>query len=40
VLQLGRALRIAGISIAVMFAVWLLWIVVLGPAALILLRPR
>jgi hypothetical protein len=36
----ARALRIAGITIAVMAAAWLLWIALIGPAALFLLRPR
>jgi tetrahydromethanopterin S-methyltransferase subunit F len=38
--DLARALRIAGIAVGVMFAGWLLWIVLIGPAVLLLLRPR
>jgi hypothetical protein len=38
--DLARALRIAGITVGVMFAGWLLWIVLIGPAILLLLRPR
>jgi hypothetical protein len=38
--DLSRALRVAGITIALIVAAWLLWIVLLGPAVLILLRPR
>ena len=38
--DLGRALRIAGIAIGVLFAVSMLWIVLLGPSALLLLHTR
>ena len=34
------ALRIAGIMIAVIFAISLLWVVLIGPATLLLLHPR
>ncbi|HEY6875707.1 MAG TPA: hypothetical protein VI384_05045 [Candidatus Dormibacteraeota bacterium] len=36
----GRSLRIAGYAVGAMFVAWLLWVAVVGPAALILLRPR
>jgi len=38
--DVAKALRIAGIAVGVMFAGWLLWIVLLGPSILLLLRPR
>jgi hypothetical protein len=38
--DVAAALRIAGIVIGVTFAASMLWIVVLGPAVLTLLRPR
>ena len=38
--DLARALRIAGFAVGVMFAGWLLWIVLIGPAILFVLRPR
>ena len=36
----ARALRTAGIVIFLLGAAWLLWVALLGPAVLILLRPR
>jgi hypothetical protein len=38
--DLARALRIAGITVGVIFAGCLLWIVLIGPAVLLILRPR
>jgi hypothetical protein len=38
--DVAAALRIAGIVIGVTFAAWMLWVAVLGPAILIVLRPR
>jgi tetrahydromethanopterin S-methyltransferase subunit F len=38
--DLSRALRIAGIAAGLLFAMWLLWIVLLGPGVLLLLHPR
>jgi hypothetical protein len=38
--DVAAALRIAGIVIGVTFAAWMLWVTVLGPAILILVRPR
>jgi hypothetical protein len=38
--ELNRTLRIAGIVIAIWFAISLAWAVLLGPAALFLLTPR
>jgi hypothetical protein len=35
-----RALRVAGITIAVIIAGCLFWIVLIGPAVLLLLQPR
>ena len=38
--DLVRALRIAGITIFVVFAVFMLWVVLIGPALLLLTHPR
>jgi hypothetical protein len=38
--DLAKGLRIAGITVGVMVAGWLLWVVLIGPAVLLLLRPR
>jgi tetrahydromethanopterin S-methyltransferase subunit F len=38
--DLARAIRIAGIAVGLMFAGWLLWIVLIGPAVLLLMHPR
>jgi tetrahydromethanopterin S-methyltransferase subunit F len=38
--DLARAIRIAGIAVGLMFAGWLLWIVLIGPAVLVLMHPR
>jgi hypothetical protein len=40
VLEFARYLRLAGIVIGIAFAVWLLWIVLIGPAVLLLMHPR
>ncbi|HKV87837.1 MAG TPA: hypothetical protein VJT78_07560 [Candidatus Dormibacteraeota bacterium] len=38
--DLARTLRLAGILVGIIFAVSLVWVVLLGPAALMLLSPR
>jgi hypothetical protein len=38
--DLARAIRVAGITVGVMFAGWLLWILLIGPGVLLLLHPR
>jgi hypothetical protein len=38
--DLARALRVAGIAVGLVFVGWLLWIVLIGPAVLLLMHPR
>ncbi|HUZ86207.1 MAG TPA: hypothetical protein VNF26_04600 [Candidatus Baltobacterales bacterium] len=38
--DLARTLRLAGIAVGVVFLGWLLWIAVLGPSIMLLLKPR
>ncbi len=38
--DLARTLRVAGIAIGLLFLIALVWVVLLGPAALVLITPR
>lgn len=38
--DLARTLRVAGIAIGILFLIGLVWVVLLGPAAMILMAPR
>jgi hypothetical protein len=38
--DVAKAIRVAGITVGLMFAGWLLWIVLIGPAILLLMHPR
>ena len=38
--DVALALRVAGIVIGVLFAISLVWVILIGPAALIFLSPR